>query len=106
VLRESVGNRLPEAVLKHRKWGFAVPWATYFRKDPQLRELVEALPDMDPICNGPLDRTKLRTTIREFLKGDGSHEAMIRQFMMIAVWHQACFNPTTVGKESALRAAS
>jgi asparagine synthase (glutamine-hydrolysing) len=106
ILRESVGDRLPKAIRRHRKWGFAVPWATYFRQDTQLRELVESLPKMDPILGGPLDRGKLRKTIREFLNGDGSHEALIRQFVMIAVWHQACFASPIAGVKNALRVAS
>jgi asparagine synthase (glutamine-hydrolysing) len=106
VLRESVGERLPEAVRRHRKWGFAVPWATYLRQDTQLRELVESLPELDPIRSAPLNRGKLRNTIREFLKGDGSHDALIRQFMMIAVWHQACFESPIAGVKNALRAVS
>jgi asparagine synthase (glutamine-hydrolysing) len=106
VLRESVGDRLPEAVRRHRKWGFAVPWAAYFQQDKQLRELVESLPETDPIRNGPLNRAKLRDVIREFTNGVGSHEALVRQFVMIAIWHQACFKSPIAGEERALRAAS
>ena len=105
VLRESVGGRLPDAVRRHRKWGFAVPWADYFRQDAELRQLVESLPEMTPIKEGPFDRSKLRNRIREFLNGNPTHEALVRQFMMIAVWHQACFVSTESGG-GALRAAS
>lgn len=96
ILRQSVGQRLPEVVRQHRKWGFAVPWGTYFRQDKELRELVERLPDMDPIREGPFSRRKLKGAIKSFLGGDDSREAIVRQLLMIAVWHQACFAPSAM----------
>lgn len=91
VLRQSVGDRLPEAVRQHRKWGFAVPWRNYFRQDPQLREMVSRLPDLDPVREAPFNRDKLKSIINEFLNGDNHHEALIRQFFMIALWYESCF---------------
>jgi asparagine synthase (glutamine-hydrolysing) len=92
VLRRSVGGRLPQAVIQGRKWGFAVPWSTYFRQDAELRKMVNQLPDLDPIREAPLNHGKLRQAINQFLAGDSRHEPLIRQFLMIAVWHQACFS--------------
>jgi asparagine synthase (glutamine-hydrolysing) len=95
VLRRAVGNRLPEAVTQGRKWGFAVPWGSYFRQDKELRDMIRRLPDLNPICEGPFNRARLKSAINEFLDGDGSREGLIRQFFMIAVWHQACFTHTS-----------
>lgn len=91
VLRESVGRRLPQAVLRHRKWGFGVPWSDYLRHVPELRELVGDLPDLTPVRDGPFNRAKLQRAAREFLRGESRHEALIRQLVMIAVSHQVCF---------------
>lgn len=103
VLRQAVGERLPEAVIRGRKWGFAVPWSTYFRQDAELRNMVQQLPDLDPIRQAPLNHAKLRQIISEFLGGEGRHEPLIRQFLMIAVWYQACFaQPATAAESAAL----
>ena len=91
VLRQSVGKRLPEAVLRHPKWGFAVPWGNYMRRDPELREVVERLPDLEPIGAGAFNRLQLKRTVSEFLEGNNHHDALVRQLFMIAVWHQSCF---------------
>jgi len=91
ILRQSVGDRLPEDVRRHRKWGFAVPWRDYLRNDEPLNELVRALPDVQPIKEGPFDCAKLRSVVNQFLLGDSRYDAMIVQFVMIAVWHRACF---------------
>jgi asparagine synthase (glutamine-hydrolysing) len=91
ILRRAVGERLPRAIREHRKWGFAVPWGRYFRQTAELKELVQNLPDMDPINEGPFDLSKLRTIVDEFLSGDTRHDALISQFVMVAIWHQACF---------------
>jgi asparagine synthase (glutamine-hydrolysing) len=101
LLRESIGARLPNAVLRHRKWGFAVPWSTYFRQERQLRALVERLPELDPIREGPFNHGKIRDAIREFLSGDLSREGLVRQLAMIAVWYQSCFTSPDAGLEAA-----
>lgn len=90
ILRQALGTRLPQAILKHRKWGFGVPWAKYFRQVPELRALLESLPNVSPIRDGLFDRQRLRTLITKFLNGESTQELLIRQLVMIAVWHQEC----------------
>ena len=92
LLRQAIGNRLPEAILNYRKWGFAVPWSQYLRQIPELRELVNDLPDLDPVCEGPFERTKIRKIVDGFLRGEKHNEELIRQLVMIAVWYRACLN--------------
>jgi asparagine synthase (glutamine-hydrolysing) len=90
LLRQSVGTQLPEAVQRHRKWGFGVPWGHYLRQISDFRDLVNALPDLHPLCGGPFARARLRSVVREFLEGNNCHEALIIQLVMITVWYQAC----------------
>lgn len=87
LLRRSLAGRLPEAVRLHRKWGFAVPWNTYLRTVPELRERAAGLPDASPIADGPIKRGKLREIIRAFFNGDDRPGTLIRQLLMISVWH-------------------
>ncbi|WP_410967169.1 asparagine synthase-related protein, partial [Salmonella sp. SAL4436] len=47
LLRKAVGKRLPPALRSHRKCGFAVPWASYFRTISEFRELIRELPDLE-----------------------------------------------------------
>lgn len=89
LLRRSIGDRLPESVRKHRKWGFAVPWSTYLRETGELREMVIALPERDPIRGGPFARGRVREVVRRFLAGDTSVDSIVRQLLMIAVWYEA-----------------
>ena len=90
LLRKAVGDRLPEAVRKHPKWGFGVPWTSYLRQVPELREVVEQLPDLEPVRSGPFDSAAMRRTVNAFLRGQNDNEALIRQLFMIGIWHQAC----------------
>lgn len=92
LLRQSVGARLPEAIRKGRKWGFAVPWHRYFREVPEFRELIANLPVLDPVRSGPFVTSRLKTVITEFLSGNNSHEPLIRQLVMITIWHQTYFS--------------
>ncbi len=92
LLRKSVGDRLPEAIQKGRKWGFGVPWHRYFREVPEFRELITNLPVLDPVREGPFVTAKLKTIIAEFLSGDNRHEPLIRQLVMITIWYQTYFS--------------
>ena len=90
LLRSAMGDRLIRAVRRHRKWGFGVPWSRYLRDHPRLRGMVRDLPDLEPMRSGPFERSRMAPLIREFLAGDESHAALVRQLVMIAAWHRAC----------------
>jgi asparagine synthase (glutamine-hydrolysing) len=94
LLRRAVGQRLPESILRHHKWGFAVPWNGYLREVPELRSLVQSLAELEPINSGPFNLTLLRGVTEGFLMGDDTYSALVRQLVMIAVWYQACFGQT------------
>jgi asparagine synthase (glutamine-hydrolysing) len=90
LLRRAVGDRLPEGVLRYRKWGFGVPWTRYMRREPEFRDLIATLPDASPIADGPFDRGTLRTITTGFLAGDTRFEAHVQRLVMVAIWHEAC----------------
>lgn len=92
VLRRAVGDRLPESIISHRKWGFSVPWGDYLRNCAGLRDLVNDLPNHSVIKGGPFDSTRLKSLVSRFLNGDAQSEALVKQLIMVAVWHDACFN--------------
>jgi len=94
LLRDAVGHRLPAAVLRGGKWGFGVPWSRYLRTEPSLRQLVQTLPERDPIRNGPFLREGVTRTIDAFLAGDNSNAHIVRQLVMVAAWHAAACGPT------------
>ena len=85
LLRAAVGDRLPAAVLTHRKWGFGVPWKKYMREVNDLRNHLLDLPNADLILDSPLDRTKLRSCINNFLTGDDQPLPALMQILMISI---------------------
>ncbi len=91
LLRSACGARLPDDVIHGRKWGFGVPWAHYMRNMPTMRDAVLALPETAPVCDGPFDAGKLRKTIAAFMTGEDRHQLLIRQLLLIAMWHRAFF---------------
>jgi asparagine synthase (glutamine-hydrolysing) len=90
LLRQSLGNRLPPAVRRHPKWGFGTPWRRWFREVAQFRELANELPTLSPIRDGPFRRKELERVVRAFLEGENRYELLVRQLMMIVIWHRAC----------------
>lgn len=90
LLRRSMRGRLPFPVLRHRKWGFGVPWKTYMREVPAIRDRVAGLPAAEPVRSGPFDTVRLARRVAAFLQGDDEPAALMRQLLMIAAWHEAC----------------
>jgi asparagine synthase (glutamine-hydrolysing) len=89
MMRRSIGMRLPQAVLRHRKWGFDAPWSHYFRQIRELRDVVSKLHDISIIINGPLRLSRIKKMVSNFENGDDTNEPLIRQLVMLAVWDQA-----------------
>jgi asparagine synthase (glutamine-hydrolysing) len=93
LLRQAFGDRLPAAVLQHRKWGFAVPWDRYLSTVPALRSLVSEIPDSEPVLSGPFDRRMVRTVVNDFSNGRGEHGQLVRQLLAITTWYRASVRP-------------
>jgi len=87
LLRQAIGDRLPESVLGHRKWGFGVPWGNYFRQLPDLHGMLDSLPDMEPFTQGAVNRESTKHLISDFLNGKNDHMMLVRQLLMIGIWH-------------------
>jgi asparagine synthase (glutamine-hydrolysing) len=90
--RKAFRERLPQSILKNRKWGFGVPWNHYYREFPQFREIVADLDKQQPLVDSPLDRKKIRQLTEQFLRGDDSGNALVHQLFMISVWWQGVRN--------------
>ena len=91
MLRRYARRRLPGAVLKHRKWGFGVPWNDYLRNDRELREELNKLPSSHFIREGPVSPALLQNVVSEFQLGADRHGPLLKQLLMMAIWYQAIF---------------
>jgi asparagine synthase (glutamine-hydrolysing) len=81
LLRRALGSRLPEAVLRHPKWGFGVPWKSYLRDLPDFRYLVTELPRHVLIQDSPFDRTRLTQRVAQFLAGEDEYFPWVLQLL-------------------------
>src|SRR5204863_898980 len=91
ILRRAAARRLPIALQLHKKWGFPIPWSTYFREVPELRLEVDRLPTCAAIASGPLDRKRVRAVVEAFLAGDSNQYALVSRLVMISVWYDETF---------------
>lgn len=89
ILRRALTDELAPVLRGYRKWGFTAPWARYFREVPALRARLQALPDSEPVRGGPLSREALRASIAAFLAGDDGPEPLLREILLVDVWHRA-----------------
>jgi asparagine synthase (glutamine-hydrolysing) len=86
LLRQSIGNRLPRAILEGRKWGFGVPWADHFIKVKELHDLVQDLPNHSfmEFCGFKPDN--LRRLVKDFMHREPRASALIYQLLMLVIW--------------------
>lgn len=87
VLRRAMRHHLPASILQHKKWGFGVPWHIYFRELPTLRGWIEKLPAHAVFESLPGGRGSVRAGVQRFLAGDNKMTALMRQWVMISLWH-------------------
>jgi asparagine synthase (glutamine-hydrolysing) len=90
LLRRAMSDRLPPAVLQHKKWGFTIPWAAYFREIPALRGWLQTLPQAEVVRQLPIEPTLVGSQVRQFLAGDDSLTSIIRQLAFITLWYAVC----------------
>jgi asparagine synthase (glutamine-hydrolysing) len=85
LLRAAMGPRLPVAVLRHRKWGFGVPWRQYFRQENDLRSMMDDLPKASLLLDSPLRRSAVQSLIRDFMNGDDQPFPIIMELLMASL---------------------
>lgn len=89
-MREAYQDLLPTEIIKHKKWGFGVPFTHYFRMIPELRAWVRRLPEMEVFDTSPLPRSWIINATTQFLNGNDEFSSIIRQLVLIAIWHKTC----------------
>jgi len=89
LLRDSLGFRLPASVLRHRKWGFGVPWGRYLRESAELRQLITDLPNAALVRDSPLRRSALQRHVDVFLAGDDRPLPIVQQTLMTVLSMEA-----------------
>lgn len=89
LLRKALGSRLPSEILTHKKWGFAVPWPTYIREVPELRDRVGRLHRLEPVTSGFFEERHVKTIVERFLNGDTENESLITHLFMIGISQEA-----------------
>jgi asparagine synthase (glutamine-hydrolysing) len=82
LLRRSLGDRLPDDVLRHPKWGFGVPWRKYLRTIPELRSLVLSLARHPLLLDSPIDTGRLTRRVAAFDGGDDEHCPLVLQLLL------------------------
>lgn len=106
LLRAAVGSRLPPEVLRHRKWGFGVPWKQYLREVGELRSLVLDLPNAELITDSPLDRAAVRSHVEAFLAGDDGPFPILMQILMTTLAWEAVSTGTVPFPHDAFASAA
>jgi len=82
LLRAAMGSRLPSAVLRHRKWGFGVPWKRYLREVDELRARLCDLPDSCLVRQSPLKKSAIEKQVKDFLAGNDRPFPVLMQLLM------------------------
>jgi asparagine synthase (glutamine-hydrolysing) len=85
LLRASLGERLPPAVLRHPKWGFGVPWKRYLRDVEELRAMLLDLHNAPIVLDSPLRRSAITAQVRTFLSGGDQPLPVLMQIMMVVL---------------------
>jgi asparagine synthase (glutamine-hydrolysing) len=85
LLKETMADALPPEVLRHRKHGFTIPLATWFRGD-LARFAADVLLSAEARERGFLDTRALEAFLREHMRGSRNLGAAIWSILMFELW--------------------
>ena len=94
IFKKALARLLPDDVLTRRKQGFAVPLASWFRKE--LRELSgDLLLSQDPL--GVLQSQVVASLWKQHQSGLSDHSAALWTILMYRLWQRTYLNRITTG---------
>jgi asparagine synthase (glutamine-hydrolysing) len=91
VLRNSMNQILPKSILKHKKWGFGVPWHTYLRENPVFCEKIQAL-SKGRLKTRLIHNRTIESAARSFLEGNDHFLPLVRQYVFFDIWQDVCLS--------------
>jgi asparagine synthase (glutamine-hydrolysing) len=91
ILLKSIGRHLPKPIINYRKWGFGVPWEHYFRTSPYFIGVLNDMKKSEIFKYPIFEKFKPEKIIHEFEVGNNLDAPLIRQLMMIHLWHKLYF---------------
>lgn len=91
VLRNSMNQTLPKSILKHKKWGFGVPWHTYLRENPVFYEKIQAL-SKGKLKTRLIHNDTIESGAQSFLEGIDHFLPLIRQYVFFDIWQDVCLS--------------
>jgi asparagine synthase (glutamine-hydrolysing) len=85
LLRKAFADIVPESVLKHRKQGFGIPLAAWFRGPLREWSRTLLLETGGPL-DAWLDREPMRKLLDEHAEGKSDHGKRLYALAMLAIW--------------------
>jgi asparagine synthase (glutamine-hydrolysing) len=96
LLCQSIGKKLPPETMAFKKLGFSVPWESYLRTNPLIKEFIENI-EHDPIFKlSILEQLPIKKIKVLFYQKNPVGETLIRQLFMLSVWHNTYFKKLTM----------
>jgi asparagine synthase (glutamine-hydrolysing) len=92
ILRKSMKKRLPSNILKHKKWGFGVPWHNYLRNYSTLKTYINNMSENDIFKSCPINPQEIQTMVKQFNDGDNTVLPLIRILFFVSLWNDVCVN--------------
>lgn len=90
ILRKAASPLVPASVIRHKKWGFGVPFEKYLRTIPAFNQRLRTLSESEILKSCPIGQKGIRESITRFQAGDNEQTALIRQLFMIDLWNEVC----------------
>lgn len=96
LLRNSIGKKLPDFILKHPKIGLSVPWDEYFIKHEVFRQRLDSLHKNPVFSIGMLDLLDVKGLVEEFKKNPKNNYGIVRQLFFMSLWYDIHFENKTL----------
>lgn len=92
LLMNTVGNKLPESIKKHRKIGLSIPWDKHISSNDFFKNHFDKMEESELFKMGIFIQLDIGNLKVAYLKDDNSNKQFFQKMYFLSLWHDTYFN--------------
>jgi asparagine synthase (glutamine-hydrolysing) len=87
----SIGKKLPDYILSHKKVGLSIPWEKHFLEIEYFKNHIERMHFCPLFQMGNLSQIDVKRNVKDFLRGDLNSLPLFRTLFFMSLWYSVIF---------------
>jgi asparagine synthase (glutamine-hydrolysing) len=92
LLMESIGKKLPDYIVNHRKIGLSIPWFDLMTNNQYFRAHLLNMHSSEIFQHGFFWMVNVQSLSNDYVKGNREHSNLVFQLFFLSLWYEVSFN--------------